>query len=145
MSMARDVTVRSDSITRARFALGRQPVRELRVLNERQAILPLEPVDGVRVGADITLWALQSLGILSASFSGIRHGTPGGSAVEDDLYLGMVVAGRSVARQAGTDVTLTPGDGVLLSAREGFTMTHVEPVKFLGLRLSRSETTRLGT
>jgi AraC-like DNA-binding protein len=31
------------------------------------------------------------------------------------------------------------GDAVLLSAREGFTMTHEEPVQFLGLRLSRAQ------
>jgi AraC-like DNA-binding protein len=32
---------------------------------------------------------------------------------------------------------LTAGHGVLLSAREGFTMTHAGPVQFLGVKLSR--------
>lgn len=114
------------------------PLEDLWRLNERQAILPLEAVRGARVCADITLCAIQRLGILSASLSGVRHGTPGRAVEDDDLYLGMTRRGHSVARQGRTDVPLTAGDGVLLSAREGFTMTHVEPVQFLGVKLSRA-------
>jgi AraC-like DNA-binding protein len=110
----------------------------LRVLNERHAILPLEPVGGAAIAADITVCAGQSLSILSASFSGVQHGTAGGSTQDDDLYLAITVAGRSVARQGRTVMTLMPGDGVLLSARDGFTMTHAEPVQFVGLRVSRA-------
>jgi len=126
-------------ITRVRFTLGREPLRELRLLNERNAVLPLEPVREEALNADITLCAIPGLAILSAMLGGVRHGTSPGAAGDDDLYLGITSAGRSVARQGRSEATLMDGDGVLLSAREGFTMTHEEPVQFLGLRLSRAQ------
>ena len=52
-------------------------------------------------------------------------------------YLGTTLDGCSAARQGRTDLVLAAGDGVLLSAREGFSMTHAGPVRFLGVRLSR--------
>jgi AraC-like DNA-binding protein len=128
-----------DSITRVRFTLAPEPLTELRLLNERNAVLPLEPLRDAAVHADITLCAMLRLGILSATLAGVRHGTSPGTGGDDDLYLGITAAGRSVARQGRSDARLMDGDGVLLSAREGFTMTHDEPVQFLGLRLSRAQ------
>ena len=119
----------------------RAPARALRTLNERQVVLPLEPVAGSVVHADLVQWPYPQLGILSATLCGLRHGTsvrPAGASNDDQLYFGITLEGRSVAQHRHGEVTLRDGDGLLLSAPEGFTMTHPAQVKFLGLRLSRA-------
>jgi AraC-like DNA-binding protein len=126
-----------------RFSISgrREPAREPRALNERKIVLPLEPMAGSVIHADIAQWSYPQLGILSATLGGLRHGANAGPARaghEDHLYFGITLAGRSVAQQRRGEVTLRDGEGVLLSAPEGFTMTHPEQVKFLGLRLSRA-------
>ncbi|HKA56651.1 MAG TPA: hypothetical protein VKJ47_23650, partial [Candidatus Binatia bacterium] len=130
-----------------RFAISgrRDPAQELRALNERQVVLPLEPLAGSGVQADLAQWPYPQLGLLSARLCGLRHGAQAGAARagnEDHLYFGITLEGRSVAQHRRGEVTLRDGEGVLLSAPEGFTLTHPGPVKFLGLRLSR---TVLGT
>ena len=126
-----------------RFSVNgmREPVRELRALNERKVVLPLEPIAGSVIHADIAQWPYPQLGILSATLCGLRHGVNAGPAHagnEDHLYFGITLEGRSVAQQRRGEVTLLEGDGVLLSAPDGFTLTHPAQVNFLGLRLSRA-------
>src|SRR5262245_14728635 len=104
-----------------RFSTGatRAPAWTLRALNERKIVLPLEPVAGSEVRADIEQWPYHRLGVLSATLCGLRHGTnigPAHADNDDQLYFGITLAGRSIARQRRGEVTLRDGDGVLLSA-----------------------------
>jgi AraC-like DNA-binding protein len=126
-------------ITPLRFSIGglRDPARALRALNERQVVLPLEPLAGSIVQADIAQWPYPQLGILSATLCGLHHGTSA-AGHDDHLYFGITLEGRSVAQHRRSEVTLQDGEGVLLSASDGFTMAHPGQVKFLGLRLSRA-------
>ena len=120
---------------------GRDPTRELRVLNERKVVLPLEPIADSVVHAEIVQWPYPQLGVVSATLCGLRHGTDTGPARggnEDHLYFGITLQGRSVAQQRRGAVTLLDGDGVLLSASDGFIVSHPMQVNFLGLRLSRA-------
>jgi AraC-like DNA-binding protein len=120
---------------------GCEPARALRALNEREVVLPLEPLADSVFHADLAQWPYPRLGILSATLCGLRHGAnarPVRAGHEDHLYFGITLTGRSVAQQRRGEVTLRDGEGVLLSAPEGFTMTHPERVHFLGLRLSRA-------
>jgi AraC-like DNA-binding protein len=125
-----------------RFSISgrREPARALRALNERAVVLPLEPLAGSSVQADLAQWPYPQLGVLSARLCGLRHGAPAGAARagnDDHLYFGITLEGCSVAQHRRGEVTLQDGEGVLLSARDGFTLTHPGQVRFLGLRLSR--------
>lgn len=84
-----------------RFSTGdmREPARELRAFNERKVVLPLEPLAGSVVRADIVQWPYPQLGILSAQLCGLRHGAKAGPVLagnEDQAYLGITLAGRSI-------------------------------------------------
>jgi len=128
----------SECFTPMRFATGNQPSRDLRLLNERQAILPLEPIAGADVHADLTQWPLRGLGVLSASLQGVRHGPLGRSGPCDQLYFGITVSGRSIVEQGGGTLALQDGDAVLLAPSDRFVMMHRGRVQFLGLRLPRA-------
>jgi AraC-like DNA-binding protein len=119
-----------------------EPSPQLRRINELNMVLPLQPLAGSVVCADIVQWPYPQVGILSARLQGLRQGTHLGPAVrsglDDELYLRIVLAGLSVAARRTDALTLRSGDAVLMSAPDGFTLTHPGHVDLLGLRLSRS-------
>jgi len=129
----------AEPIKPLRFSTGRQePARELRLLNERKIVLPLEPLAGAAVHANIRQWRYPRLGILSATLRGLRHGSSDRAVHDDDLYLGITLKGSSVAEQRRAQLTLLNGDAVLLSGQDTFRMIHPDQVSFLGIRLSRA-------
>jgi hypothetical protein len=68
------VVPRAAPITPLRFSTGgmRELAGELRALNERRVVLPLEPVAGSVVHADLAQWPYPQLGILAATLGGLR-------------------------------------------------------------------------
>lgn len=113
----------------------RDPGRELHALNERNVVLPLAPLTGRAVHAEIAQWPFPAVGVMTATLGGIRHGS---SRVDDEhLYLAITLRGTSVADQRGREVMLRDGESLLVSAAERFQMNHPGDVEFLGLRLSR--------
>lgn len=121
------------------------PAAALRRLNERGTMLPLQPLGGLPCGADIVKWPLEQLGLMSARLAGVRHGVgragPPTAADDDQLYLGMTMAGTSLVTRRGREATLRDGEAALLWARDAFMLTHPGAVHIVGLRLSRE---RLG-
>jgi AraC-like DNA-binding protein len=101
-----------------------QALRQLRELNERSAVLPLQPLPDVAVHADIVQWPYPRLGILSARLGGVRHGAEYTGANDDHLYLGITLQGRSVAEAHRGELTLQDGDAVLLSAPLGLWLSR---------------------
>jgi hypothetical protein len=93
-------------ITPLRFSTGgmREPARALRALNERQVVLPLEPIAGSVIHADLAQWPYPQLGILWATLCGLHHGAHAGT--EEQLYFSLTLAGRSVAQHRRGEVTL---------------------------------------
>lgn len=120
----------------------RDPHDALRALNERNVVLRLDPLPSRRIRADIAQRSLGGIGLMSATLSGLRQGNPSPSAVQsrgEEVFFGVTVAGSSLARQRRREVELHDGDGVLLSSTgAGFTLSHPERVRFLGLRAPRS-------
>ena len=102
---------------------------------------PLEPVPDCSVCVDIALRALPGLAILSGTLCGLRqHARPEWSVPtgNDDLFLGVNLAGRSIAYQGGREVILRDGDAVFAArGRTGFAITRPTQVRFVGLRISR--------
>jgi len=117
------------------------PVAALRRLNERGALLPLQPIAGLPCEVEMVKWPFEQLGVLSGRLAGVRHGAAGGGpharGDDDALYLGITVAGLTVVRQRGREASLRDGDAALLSAGDGFEIAHPQPVRMVGLRLAR--------
>jgi len=113
----------------------------VRGLYER-GMLPvkLEPLPECRVRVDVVQRSLPGLGVLSGVLCGVRQeGGPSASARDDDLFLGVNLAGSSRASQGGREVVLHDGDAVLLTrGQAGFVISRPTWVRFIGLRVPRS-------
>lgn len=120
----------------------------VRGLYER-GMLPvkLEPLPDCRVRVDVVQRSLPGLGVLSGVLCGVRQeGGPSASARDDDLFLGVNLAGSSRASQGGREVVLHDGDAVLLTrGQAGFVISRPTSVHFIGLRVPRSALTPLVT
>jgi len=117
----------------------RARARAIHELRER-GIVPLEPLRGLTPRVQLTKWLLPGLGVLSGSFCGLRQAksTRGGPEANDDLFLGVNLAGQSHVCQGTREVTIGEGDGVLLCDVAGpFTIFRPTPVHFIGLRVPR--------
>jgi AraC-like DNA-binding protein len=130
--------MKSPSIGPFRFTTrgALDPVQMLRGLNEREAMLPFEPLAGAAVQADIVKWSYPELGILWATVGGLRQCARAGQS--DRLYVGITLAGRSGAAHRRGELALADGEAVVLSTADGFAMACPEPARFLGLRLERA-------
>ncbi len=136
------MTLMPSTIAPWRFSTAGLPLpardRALGELRER-GLLPIAPLPGRPVHARLTKWFLPGASVLTGTLSGVRQ--DGGSRARDssdDLFLGVNLAGRSVATQGGREVTLRDGDAILLSDAAGpFTLTRPTGVRFLGLRVPR--------
>ncbi len=107
-------------------------------LRER-GILPIEPLPDALVAMQITKFGLPGMGIFSGKLKGLRQeGRPHSADINDDVFLGVNLAGRSIAYQGEREIPLGEGDAVLLScAGDGFAITRPTPVQFLGVRVPR--------
>src|SRR5262249_58807288 len=89
--------------------------------------------------ARLRKWFLPGASVLTGALGGVRQdGGPRARDANDDLFLGVNLAGVSVATQAGREITLCDGDAILLSDAAGaFTLTRPTGVRFLGGRVPR--------
>jgi len=132
----------SSTIVPWRFSTAGLPApareRAVRDLRER-GLLPMEPLRGRTVQARLTKWFLPGASVLTGALGGVRQdGGPRARDANDDLFLGVNLAGVSVATQAGREITLCDGDAILLSDAAGaFTLTRPTGVRFLGVRVPR--------
>jgi len=132
------------------FSTARLPPFEraaaLHSLRER-GILPLEPLPGCFPQAEFTKWDLPGISVLSGTLGGLRQsGTPADAGVNDDMLLGVNLAGESTVCHLGREIRLRSGDAVFFSCAEsGITAHRPNPVNFLGLRLPRKDLALLVT
>jgi AraC-like DNA-binding protein len=104
-------------------------------------IEPLEPLPNCRVRADITKLVLPGLGIMAASFCGLRQAARPRGAVsrsEDDFLLAVNLRGASIAHQGDWELRLQDGDAMLATRGPGgFTIERPTPSRFIGFRVPR--------
>src|SRR5215472_16887579 len=101
-----------------------------------QGLVPIMPLPDLMPRVHLVKWLLPGLGLLSGSFAGIRQDGP---ADAGDLFFGINVAGASLARQHGREVTLGAGDAVAIDPDGGgFRIERPDPCRLIGLRVSRS-------
>jgi AraC-like DNA-binding protein len=112
--------------------------RGIRELRER-GLLPIEPLRGSAVQVRLTKWFLPDASVLSGTLGGVRQvGGPRARDASDDLFLGVNLAGGSVATQGRRETTLRDGDAIVVSDAGGpFTLTRPARVRFLGVRVPR--------
>ena len=132
-----------------RFSTAGMPVPErheaIGGLRER-GLLPIEPLDDT-VSLSIAKCFLPGVGILAGTLHGLRQ-QAGARATDvgDDLFLGINLAGRSVALQRGREAEFGDGEAVLLNLADGgFAITRPTPAKMMGLRVPRPALTPLLT
>jgi AraC-like DNA-binding protein len=113
----------------------RNAVCELR----ERGILPIEPLPDATLSVRITKRYLPGAGILSGTLCGLRQaGSPQAADASDDLFLGVNIAGRSMAFQRGREITIDHGDAILLSGAAGpFAIVRPTAARFVGLRMPR--------
>jgi len=116
---------------------GAHRSRALHELSE-QGLLPVVPLPGRDPHADLVKWRLPGASVLSGSFAGVRqHGGPA-AAGRDELFFGINLAGWSLARQQGRELTVGAGDAVLIDPGGGaFEVVRPEPCRLIGIRLPR--------
>jgi AraC-like DNA-binding protein len=111
-----------------------------RVLHElsEQGLLPVVPLPGRDPHADLVKWRLPGASVLSGSFAGVRqHGGPA-AAGQDELFFGINMAGRSLARQQGRELTVGAGDAVFIDPGGGtFDVVRPGACQLIGIRLPR--------
>lgn len=91
---------------------------------------------------DLTRRTMPGLAVLTASYSGVRHeGGPAktGHQGSDDLFLCMILNGKSLASRRAWEITLSDGDAVLMTSEDAaWSFTSPASVNVAGLRLPRS-------
>jgi AraC-like DNA-binding protein len=114
--------------------------RALHELSER-GLLPVVPLADRTPRVDLVKWRLPGASVLSGRFGGVRQcGEPescgaasGGAA---DLFVGINVAGDSLARQQRREIAIGPGDAVVIDPGGGaFTVLRPGPCRLIGLRV----------
>jgi AraC-like DNA-binding protein len=104
-------------------------------LRER-GILPIDLLKGVPVSLQVSKHFLPGAGILTGTMCGLRQRAT--TAAVEELFLGINVAGSSIALQRDREITFGDGDGMLMGcASVGFAVVRPTPVRFLGLRVPR--------
>jgi AraC-like DNA-binding protein len=103
-----------------------------------RGLLPIEPLDD-SVSLSITKCFLPGVGILAGTLCGLRQEAAARTKdVGDDLFLGVNLAGRSVASQRGQEAEFGDGEAVLLNLADGgFVITRPTPARIMGLRVPR--------
>lgn len=119
-------------------------LRALRALNEREVLAQdLAPFGGGKVRAEFVQRSFPGLGVLSAVMSGLRQQGNTGRAArgrDDDVFLGVNIAGCRTARQRGRETVAGEGHGLLLSRGNGaFVIDNPTTVQFVGLLMPRAK------
>ena len=101
-----------------------------------QGLVPIVPLPDKTPWVHLVKWRLPGLGLLSGTVAGVRQdGKPAG----DDMFFGINVAGASLARQHGREVTIEAGGAVAIDPDDGaFRIERPDPCRLIGLRVSRS-------
>jgi len=97
--------------------------RALHELSER-GLLPVVPLADRTPRVDLVKWRLPGASVLSGRFGGVRQcGEPeSGSAASGgaaELFVGINVAGDSLARQQRREIAISPGDAVVIDPGGG--------------------------
>jgi hypothetical protein len=121
------------------------PLSRHRALHElsEQGLLPVVPLADRTPRVDLVKWRLPGVSVLSGRFGGVRQcgepepagAAPGGPA---ELFVGINVAGDSLARQQRREVGIGAGDAVVIDPGGGaFTVLRPGPCRLIGLRVPR--------
>jgi AraC-like DNA-binding protein len=104
-----------------------------------QGLLPVEPLAHHTPEVDLVKWQLPDASILAGTFAGVRqNGEPGRGAAADDLFFGINLAGATLARQHGRQITLGSGDAMAVDVQAGsFTVLRPTPSRLIGVRVPR--------
>jgi AraC-like DNA-binding protein len=113
----------------------RTAVGELR----ERGILPIEPLRDAHFSVVITKCFLPGAGIRAGTLCGLRQGgSPLAADAGDELFLGINLAGRSIAQQCGRELAFGDGEAALLSLAAGaFSIVRPTAAQFVGLRVPR--------
>jgi AraC-like DNA-binding protein len=102
-----------------------------------RGLVPIVPLPDKTPRVHLVKWRLPGLGLLSGTVAGVRQ--DGGPADAGDLFFGINVAGASLARQHGREVTIEAGGAVAIDPDDGaFRIERPDPCRLIGLRVSRS-------
>jgi AraC-like DNA-binding protein len=117
--------------------------RGLAVLERRQVLhalvekglLPIEPLS-TAPSVELVKWRLPGASVLWGRFDQVRQRAE--PAAADELFFAVNVAGMGLARQRGREVTVNPGDAVVLRRAEGpFSVLRPTPSHLIGIRTPR--------
>jgi AraC-like DNA-binding protein len=99
----------------------------------------LEPLPAHSVHVQIAKWFLPDTGVLTGTLCGLQQiAARNVGDNTDDLFLGVNLAGVSVARRQRCEMILRDGDAVLLShMADGFAIRRPTMVRFVRLRVPR--------
>jgi AraC-like DNA-binding protein len=101
----------------------------------------LEPVTDAPFQLDLRVLALPELALASASDFGLRSRRTRELVTDsdDDVHLGINVAGTYIAEQRGRKVVLHDGDAVVTSCADTSELVHPQHGRALGLKIPRAK------
>jgi AraC-like DNA-binding protein len=118
---------------------GMAPEARVAALRDLQGrgTLPIEPLPGCVAQVEISKWAMGNVGVVLGKLGGLRQVVPAHAReFRDEVFLGVNIAGMTVAGQGGREHALQAGEAVLFSSAEaGFRSSRPRSSRFLGLRL----------
>jgi AraC-like DNA-binding protein len=107
----------------------------LSALVER-GLLPIEPLPDRTPHVDLIKWPIPNAALLSATFAGVRQRGADASDQAAQLFFGINLTGTSLAHQHRHELTVQPGQAILVDPRAGaFAITRPAPTRLLGVRL----------
>lgn len=122
----------SDFPERARVAMFRE-VFGRTILN-----IDMEPLADEPLVVDMTMYALDGLGLAAGRLSPMRNRHVAGAADNDDLVLVVLEAGHGVIEQGGRRATVRAGEAVLTANGEPGIFTGEAETRLVNIRLKRA-------
>src|SRR6516225_2358962 len=111
--------------------------RALHELSE-QGLLPVVPLPDCAPRVDLVKWWLPGASVLSGTFAGVRQTSGPASSCPDEVFFGINAVGCSLASQRKQEITLGPGDAVVIDPDGGaFSVLRPEPCHLIGARVPR--------
>jgi len=111
--------------------------RALYELSE-QGLLPVVPLPDCVPRVDLVKWRLPGASVLYGTFAGVRQDSGPASAGPGEVFFGINVAGRSVARQQRQEITIGPGDAAVIDPQGGaFAIARPQMCQLIGIRIPR--------
>jgi AraC-like DNA-binding protein len=109
--------------------------RALHELSER-GLLPVVPLADRTPRVDLVKWRLPGASVLSVRQCGEPESGSAASGGAAELFVGINVAGDSLARQQRREIAISPGDAVVIDPGGGaFTVLRPGPCRLIGLRV----------